>query len=99
MNEKGVKLGKPTKKQLEFSQKVVLLSTIFGFLIVVLALAGNFYLKANGMDGVMTEEVLSAVTTFSGIVSSSSISAYCALNAIRSWSRNKYCASEMGQKG
>ena len=81
------------KKIMEFSQRIVVLAYVCSIIIVVLALAGNFVLSWRA-NMPMTQETVAAITTYGGVTSVLSLSAYSALTAVRSWSRNKHCNNQ-----
>jgi hypothetical protein len=86
--------SKPYKK-MEFAQKVVILAFIFSALIVIAITVANFILLWTERQP-MTQETITAITTYGGITSGLAFSSYATLNAIRTWSLNKHCNGTLG---
>ncbi|MCL2461029.1 MAG: hypothetical protein FWF44_00050 [Defluviitaleaceae bacterium] len=78
-----------SKKPMEFSQKVLVMSITFAAIIVVATLAANFLLLWNGKQP-MTDETVIVVSTYGGITSGVAMAAYTALTAVRNNSFNKH---------
>ena len=77
------------KKHLEFSQRIVLVAFVSSLGIVLLTIGLNFLLLWLG-KAAMEQETVATITTYGGITSGLSFSAYSTLTAIRSWSENKH---------
>lgn len=84
--------GQP--KKMEFFQKVVLIAFIASITIVCLTILGNFILVWTYRKP-LTEETVVTITTFGGLMSTITVSAYGILQAIRNWSLNAYCKGQL----
>lgn len=77
----------PQRKQLEFMQRLALLTTIFSLAIVAATLAGNFVLLWFGRQP-MPQETITTVTVYGGISSTATTACYAALTGVRNISAN-----------
>ena len=89
---------KVNKKKMEFAQFIVYLSIIFSVLIVFYTITGNFILIFLGKPSI-EQETITVITTFGGVLSGVTFSAYATLNAIRTWSLNKHLGGAIPEKG
>jgi nitrate reductase gamma subunit len=81
---------RPKKRcKLEFSQRIVLVSLRFSVGIVLLIICANFVLLWMDKQP-MTQETVTAITVYGGVMSGMSVAAYSALTAIRNHSHNKH---------
>ena len=87
----------PVKKELEFAQKMVVVAYPFSMSFVFIMNVANFILLWTGRQP-MTQETISAITTFGNVTSGLAFSAYGTLNAIRAWSMNKYCGGKLPEE-
>jgi len=88
INELGKMLK--NKKKLEFFQRIVLIAFFFSMAIILSIVGLNFSLLWTGRMP-MTQETVAAITTYGGLTTTITASAYAALQAVRAWSINKHC--------
>lgn len=87
--KKKVNINKPTKKQLEFSQRLVIMSLIFAMSIVFYAITVNaILLFLDKMS--MSQETIQTISVFGGVVVAAGNLSYSALCGFRDNSKNKH---------
>ena len=81
--------AKNKKGRMQFSQKMVFVSAIYGLLIVVAALAANFILLWHDKQP-MPQETITTITVYGGLITALSGGGYLALTGVRDCSLNKH---------
>ncbi len=88
------KKRRPTKKQIQFSQRLALTVVIFSMGIVFYTITLNAILLYLFQVG-MTEETVTTITTFGAITSTGGIGSYMALCGFRDNSKNKHGVTQL----
>lgn len=92
-DKNSTRIPNRSKKQREFSQRIVWFTFIFSMAIVLIVLASHILLTVFGFEG-LSQEFITVVTVYGAITSGLSFTAYAVLQAWRSGTENKWCGGD-----